>query len=224
MKRLGNILFVWAVLCIPSLLGLRGCGTAPLLEHSYYFDPPIAQIHAAYHSGDAVIVDYSVIGSTEGGYSIPPGRYWARAPYNQAGREWYEQYDIHREPLPPDAVAGWASVPMIDMRQRVPLAEDGHYHYDEVAKSFRAIPDDQLPVLTYLFGPSSTSSVPVVDESFFSILYLEPRTGKRMSLKLPRSRYIPIRNRIRMVCLWPFSVLLDWVCLPVYILAPRIDG
>jgi hypothetical protein len=224
-KWLRRTFFTWALLCIPSLFGFRGCGTAPLVEYSRHADPPITQIHAAYHKDDSVIIDYSVAGRTEKDYSIPPGRYWARFQFDRAGRNMGEQYEIHRQPIAPSVTDGWRGVDVIDLRERITPAADGNYKTADIAPILQAIADGRLPVVTYMLKPRGTDSLPVLNDNFFSIVYLDPRDGKRRSIsEEPYATYIPLKNRIRMIYMWPFSVLIDWVCLPVYFLAPRIDG
>ena len=97
MKYLVRILIIWGVLIIPSLLGLRGCGTQPLYDAAIRADGAVDHYSKAYINGNTLIVSYSTQVRHAYNYTLPATDNWAEVCLDPKAKEVFK---IHRESFP----------------------------------------------------------------------------------------------------------------------------
>jgi len=196
-----------------------GCCTTPLLESVRRTDPDVTAIHAAYHRDDEMILDYSVGVRKTDNYQVGPGRYWASLSISNLLNGHEVKYVVHRSPLTRQRGAGWRQIQIIDLKDKIVPSSDGHLKIDAAEAFVRAIPEDQLPLLTTLNTPGA------LDANFSWIVLSRPSTGRRTHVSVtPYSTYIPAQNYPKLILLFPFAVVGDILTAPLLLFALRVDG
>jgi len=212
-----NIRAAFCLLLVAALT-LNGCCTTPLLASAQSADPPLTTIHAAYSNGDEVILDYSVGERGTDHYGVGPARYWAIVNLGDVASQ-TDKFVIHRSLLPSAKMVGWKNVNVIDLREKIVPAADGYYKLDSFLAFTNTIPKDDLPAITML--PQGNE----VNNSFFSIVFLDQKTGKRtLRPHTPGTTYIPLKNIPLLIILFPFALIGDILTAPFLLFMPRIDG
>jgi hypothetical protein len=181
-----KILIPWALLCLLSpVLGLKGCGTEPLISSAYRSDPKIASYNGFYFKDNTIIIDYSVA-SRRGdrlNYFIPAGDYWAEIDLDKTRNE-YGYYKIHRRPLPANKIKGLDKLNVIDC-DNTPLPLDPNLApyfglIDYAKKNYSGKPH----VITRMSSPSH--------ENIYLAYFDKKRKAVEVITHGPYDRYIPI--------------------------------
>jgi len=223
-SKIKKIILIWGLLCIPSLLGLRGCGTEPLLNSAKVIDPSPIEYIRGYVLKDRLYIEYYInrkyptfkdkLPETwiDGSEKWHAELYLDRIRNSKIGRAGRKEYVIHRKPLTENIIA--SGKPIIVQKL------DSHIGtYDDIDKYIRDNSSLDMPSFYYkdFSGTWHDLFLRIPDaKSPDGIMSRNPADLKEV--------YIPLSAYPMLILKWPFAVLYDWVTLPPLLFFPRIDG
>jgi len=217
-KKTRKITIPWAMLCLLSFaLGLKSCGTEPLMSSAYRSDPKIKSYNGFYFRGNKIVIDYSVY-DRKGDrfkYYIPAGNYWAEIDLDKCKNE-YGYYKIHRNQLPTYKIKDMVKLEVVDSdNTKLPLDPNlaPYFGMVEYAKNKY---DNKPYVITRMSSPSH--------ENIYLSYFNKNKNKVDVITHGPYDRYIPLTQYPKIILGYPFAVLIDFITLPIFIFAPRIDG
>jgi hypothetical protein len=222
-KWLFRGLALWGLLILPSLFGLRGCGTQPLYDSALRADGPVDQYSEAFLDGNKIIVSYSTQARQADNYTLPPSHYWAEVTLDANLREMKQLFKIHREPFSETRFANLPHVPIEDVTKTGRRNSHGYIQTDYVEAYLSTLPHSAFPRITYWFSGPAGNDGTRYGSTYFT--YYDPAQNKLQSITdAPYGVYIPISEIPRLLAFWPFAALMDWITLPLLIRAPHIEG
>ena len=216
-------LALWGLLIIPSLFGLRGCGTQPLYDSAFRADGPVDHYSEAFVDGNKLIVSYSTQARQADNYTLQPSHYWAEVTLDADLQEMKRLFKIHREPFPESRFANLPPVPIEDVTKTSRRNSHGDIQTDYVEEYLSTLSHSSFPRITYWFAETTGNDGTKYGFTYFT--YYDRAQNKLRSItQEPYGTYIPISEIPRLVVIWPFAVLMDWITLPLLMRAPHIEG
>jgi len=213
-RKLKLALIIWALLCIPSICGMRLLWTGALYEWASTGDPVIHTIHRCFVKDGRYILDYDCgMGSRE--------RRWAtlRMPIPASA----PQYDIHRSPISDNDLVGAMPIPVINLRDHLAVDSTDSFSGDAVREFVRSRSSDGRKEIYFHRHVSPIRGT----TDFFEAtqIYLPVKNPTYHTIELfgnhPKDYYIAPERMPMMVAAWPVAVLGDIFTAPLILVLPR---